>query len=50
MVAVIGRILNDPDEYAHRRELGLKQAAQFSWDRTARETIAIYDRLLQSRS
>lgn len=50
MVAVIGRILRHPDEYAHRRELGLAQAAQFSWNRAARETIAIYDRLLQQRS
>jgi glycosyltransferase involved in cell wall biosynthesis len=49
MVAVIGRILHNPDEYAHRRELGLAQAAQFSWTRAARETIAVYDRLLQSR-
>ena len=46
MAAVIGRILQSPDEYRHRRQLGFEQAAKFSWQRNARETIAIYDRLL----
>ena len=46
MAGVIGRILQSPDEYQHRRQLGFQQAAQFSWQRTARETIAIYDQLL----
>jgi glycosyltransferase involved in cell wall biosynthesis len=45
MVDVIGRILASPDEYAHRRELGIAQAAQFSWQRTARETVAVYDKI-----
>ncbi|MGB1254041.1 MAG: glycosyltransferase family 4 protein [Candidatus Promineifilaceae bacterium] len=49
MAAVIGRILNSPDEYQTRRTLGLQQAAKFSWQRTARETIAIYDQLLAGR-
>jgi glycosyltransferase involved in cell wall biosynthesis len=29
------------------RERGLKQAAQFSWDRTAQETIAVYRKVVQ---
>ncbi len=45
MVEQIGRILASPDEYAHRRQLSLAQAAQFSWQRTARETIAVYDKI-----
>ena len=48
MAAVIARLLSDGDEYARRRELGLAQAARFSWDRAAAETEAIYDRLLAS--
>ena len=48
MAAVIVRLLSDGDEYARRRELGLAQAARFSWDRAAAETEAIYDRLLAS--
>ena len=48
MAAVIVRLLSDGDEYARRRELGLAQAARFSWDRAASETEAIYDRLLAS--
>jgi len=46
MTAVIGRLLMDRDEYSHRRELGLKQAARFSWQRAAKETAAVYDKLL----
>ena len=46
MAAVIGRILNAPDEYQHRRELGLQQAARFNWQHAARQTIAVYDQLL----
>jgi alpha-1,3-rhamnosyl/mannosyltransferase len=48
MAAVIAHLLNDKDEYAHRRALGLEQAARFSWQRAARETAAVYDRLLTS--
>jgi alpha-1,3-rhamnosyl/mannosyltransferase len=47
MTAVLHRLLTDKEEYRHRQQLGLKQAAQFSWQRAAKETIAIYDQLLQ---
>jgi glycosyltransferase involved in cell wall biosynthesis len=46
MAAVIKRLLLDPAEMAHRRELGLTQAAQFSWERAAQETQAVYNTLL----
>jgi glycosyltransferase involved in cell wall biosynthesis len=46
MAATITRLLADPAEYGERRALGLAQAARFSWERTARETAAVYDRLL----
>jgi len=46
MAAVILRLLADDDEREDRRQLGLEQAARFSWERAARETIAIYDGLL----
>lgn len=47
MASVIAHLLDDEDEYRERRQLGLKQAARFSWQRAAQETVAIYDRLLQ---
>lgn len=47
MTAVIRRLLTDKEEYRHRQQLGLAQAAQFSWQRAAQETIAIYDQLLR---
>jgi glycosyltransferase involved in cell wall biosynthesis len=46
MVAVIGRLLADREEYDYRRRLGLQQAEKFSWERAARETAAVYDELL----
>lgn len=46
MTAVIHHLLTNKDEYHHRQQLGLAQAAQFSWARAAQETIAIYDQLL----
>ena len=46
ITAVIHRLLTDKEEVAHRRQLGFQQAAKFSWQRTAQETIAIYDQLL----
>ncbi|MFZ0546200.1 MAG: glycosyltransferase family 1 protein [Candidatus Promineifilaceae bacterium] len=47
MTAIIRRLLTNSDEYQHRRQLGLQQAAKFSWTRAAKETIAIYDELLE---
>ncbi|MCP4361373.1 MAG: glycosyltransferase family 4 protein [Chloroflexi bacterium] len=47
MTAVIHHLLTDKEEYRQRQQLGYAQAAQFSWQRTAKETIAIYDGLLQ---
>jgi glycosyltransferase involved in cell wall biosynthesis len=35
-------VLSDPQERTRLCELGLTQAAQFSWQKTARETAAIY--------
>lgn len=46
MAAVVQRLLDDRAEYDERRRLGLAQAALFSWERAARETAAVYDRLL----
>jgi glycosyltransferase involved in cell wall biosynthesis len=46
MAAAIHHLLSDPDERAHRRQLGLAQAKKFSWQRAARETMKIYDQLL----
>ncbi len=39
-------VLSDPTERARLRELGLSQATQFSWEKTARETAAIYRQAL----
>lgn len=48
ITAVILRLLQDKQEYAQRRELGLARAKEFSWERAARETRAVYDRLLSN--
>jgi glycosyltransferase involved in cell wall biosynthesis len=46
MASVIRRLLVDREEYEARRRLGLEQARQFSWQRAARETLAVYERLV----
>ena len=40
------RIVNDTELQQTLRERGLKQAAKYSWERTAKETLAIYNRVL----
>jgi glycosyltransferase involved in cell wall biosynthesis len=43
---VIGRILDDPDLGADLRGRGLRHASQFSWERTAKETLEVYGRFV----
>lgn len=40
MVAVIRQFLSDPGLRAHLQDLGREQAALFTWEKTARETLA----------
>jgi len=46
IAATVEAILNDPTEAARLRELGLRQAAKFSWEATAHGTLASYERAL----
>ncbi len=46
MANVIGEMLGSSGRYQHHQQLSLAQAAHFSWQRTAHETIALYDQLL----
>jgi len=46
MVAAIATVLEDADLRAEMRERGLAQAARFSWQQTAKETLAVYERVL----
>ena len=43
------RLLDDRDEARRRADLGLAQAAMFSWEKCAAETLAVYRRVQQSR-
>ncbi len=45
MTTVLGRVWREAELRQTMREKGLAQAARFSWDRTARETLDIYRRL-----
>jgi glycosyltransferase involved in cell wall biosynthesis len=42
-------VLTQPALAAALRARGLDRAAQFTWQRTARETIAVYERVLAGR-
>ena len=50
ITAVVRHLLTQPDEYQQRRQLGLARAQQFSWRKTAQETIAIYDEILTQKT
>ena len=39
-------VLSQPALAAELRARGLARAAQFTWERTARETIAVYERVV----
>ncbi len=45
MTAALRQALADEDLRAEMREAGLEQAAKFSWERAARETQAVYERV-----
>ncbi len=46
MASTIREVLSDPARRARMSELGIERAAQLSWERTARETAAVYRELL----
>jgi glycosyltransferase involved in cell wall biosynthesis len=46
LAEMLGQVLGDGDLRAQMRQQGLGRAALFSWDRAARETIAVYNRVL----
>ncbi|HDN79560.1 MAG: glycosyltransferase family 1 protein [Chloroflexi bacterium] len=46
LAAAIRRVLREPELASQLREKGLKRAASFSWERTARETLNVYRRVL----
>jgi len=49
MATVLAEVLSDEALRGEMRRQGLKQAACFSWERAARETRALYDRLMESK-
>ena len=46
---VMRLVLTQPALAAALRARGLARAAQFTWQRTARETIAVYERVVAGR-
>ena len=42
------RVLTDPGLAADLRARGLARAATFTWERTARQTVAIYRQVLDA--
>jgi glycosyltransferase involved in cell wall biosynthesis len=41
------RVLEDSELAAELRQKGIARASQFTWERTARETIAVYQKVLE---
>ncbi len=48
LTQAIIRLLNDQELKSRLSILGPQQAAQFTWTRTARETLQVYEKVLQS--
>jgi glycosyltransferase involved in cell wall biosynthesis len=46
--AAIRTLLADPDERRKRREAGVRQAARYTWEETARQTWALYRKVAAS--
>jgi glycosyltransferase involved in cell wall biosynthesis len=46
LTTAMRRVLEDPALTSSLRERGQARAAQFSWERTARETLAVYEEVL----
>ncbi len=46
LAQAIERLLSDPVECQRRVALGLEQAAKFTWERTADQTIAVYKKCI----
>lgn len=46
ITAALRRALCEPETVAELRRRGLAQAARFSWERTAAETVQVYERLI----
>ena len=42
----LDRALNDGTLRVQMRERGLEQAARFTWEKAARETLAVYQKVL----
>lgn len=49
MTAAIANVLDNRQLREEMRQRGFKQAGLFSWQRTAEETLAVYDRVLSGR-
>lgn len=49
MAAAIDAVLSDPEERRLLRELGLRQASNYSWTATAAQTSALYRELLDNK-
>jgi glycosyltransferase involved in cell wall biosynthesis len=48
LTVAMWRVLQEEELRREMREKGLRQAARFSWERAARETLRIYQRAYQA--
>jgi glycosyltransferase involved in cell wall biosynthesis len=45
MIETLDTVLKDKERRVEMKSKGLQHAAQFSWDRAARETLTVYQQL-----
>jgi glycosyltransferase involved in cell wall biosynthesis len=46
LAEAMARVLSDVELRRHMRERGLERARHFSWERCARETLAVYEEVM----
>jgi alpha-1,3-rhamnosyl/mannosyltransferase len=44
MAHALGRVMTDPELRSHLIDRGVRRASAFSWEATARRTVAVFDR------
>jgi glycosyltransferase involved in cell wall biosynthesis len=50
MAASVMAVLNNPALSGRLREKGIRRAREFTWDRAARQTLAVYEEVIAGRN
>ncbi len=49
LTAALGKLIDDENLRAHLHRIGIERAAQFSWQKTAQLTLAVYEQVAEAK-